>query len=133
MSPLMPLPESDQLGRQFSRPSWSDSEFMVAANTFAAQTVQIPAGGQIKVASADPKRWVLIFVKQDPSTAQVRLWPNGADSTLGITMEIGDNLLRISMFDYGPLAAYDWYASCPAVCNMDVWSIQIGPEANNVP
>ena len=104
---------------------------MLAANDFESNPVQITAGGITKVANADPKRWVLVFVKQDPSTAQIRLWPNGASASLGITMEIGDNLLRISMFDYGPIAAYDWYASSPAVCNMDVWSIQIGPKAND--
>lgn len=128
MPPMSPLPLANGLARMFSRPSWADPEFMLAANTFSPQTVTIGAGATVKIAANDPKRWILGIVKPNPTTATVVIYPNGADPSIGIQLAVGSTGINLSIFDYGPIVSYDWYAFSMAAATLDIWSTQIGPK-----
>jgi hypothetical protein len=128
MPELPDIPPVSPLERIFSRPSWADPLFMLASNAFSYQTVAIGAGATVRIAPNDPKRWCLIITQQIPATSPTTIYPNGVAPLLGIVLGVSTNLFRISLFEYGPLVSYDWYATNASAVNLGIWSIQVGPK-----
>lgn len=128
MSPETPIPDISPIERLFSRPSWADPEFTLTVNEFSPEVITIGAGQTVRLAVNDPKRWILLFSKKNPSTAPVQFAPLGIPVLMGIEMGVIGTLLRLSLFDYGPIVSYEWYGTSAALVDIAVWSIQIGPK-----
>lgn len=91
-------------------PSWMDSRRMLGLFDYAARPVAVGAGVVQPVAPNDPDRWAIGF--SGPAITDIVVGPMPDPTSLGFSFGSTRRAdqLWFSLFEFGPLVSYQWFA-----------------------
>lgn len=98
------------------RPVWADPGYFLALYNVSVTDYLLDGATSLLVAPGRPDRWAVGFTV--PSNAAFNMWvsPWGDPDGVGFGKLAGSGTLFYTLFDYGPIVSFDWFAfaSVPA-------------------